>query len=403
MDHPRPVVGVVGAGQLARMCWQAAIGLDIDLRVLAARSDDAAATVLPNPRFGDPADPDALRRFAAACDVLTLDHELVDLATLRALEAEGCVVRPGADALRFAQDKAFQRTSFRTAGLPVPDFVVTDSLAAARAFAADHGWPVVCKRPRGGYDGRGVWIVHDAAELAAVWADIPEGDPVLVEQRVELEREVAVLIARRPGGEHTAAPLIETVQHDGMLRALVVPAPVPAAVAQRALGLATRIVELVGVVGICAIELFWTGGDLLINEIATRPHNSGHWTIDGAVTSQFVNHLRAVLDLPVGSMAATAPAVCSVNVVGGAGAPPPGAGLARALAVPDVAVHLYGKSARPGRKLGHVTAVADDVAAARRRAGEAASALAGEGAVTLAVDGGSGAPEVTAGTAHRRP
>lgn len=375
MDDPRPTVGVVGAGQLARMCWQAAIALDIELRVLAARSDDAAATVLPDPQLGDPADPRALHHLAAACDVLTFDHELVDLAALQALEADGCVVRPSPAALRYAQDKAFQRRSFEAAGLPVPDFVVTAALDDAHAFADGRGWPVVCKRPRGGYDGRAVWPVADGSALDAVWAQAGAGGPVLVEEAVDIEREVAVLVARRPGGQVTVAPPIETVQRDGMLRELIVPARVSATVAHRAVELATQIVELVDVVGICAIELFWTGSDLLINEVATRPHNSGHWTIDGASTSQFANHLRAVLDLPLGSMRATQPAICSVNVVGGSDGRPPRAGLAAALAVPDVSVHLYGKTARPDRKLGHITATGDDVATARRRAHEAAATL----------------------------
>jgi len=380
MDEPRPTVGVVGAGQLARMCWQAAIGLDVDLRVLAARADDAAAAVLPDPHIGDADDPDALRRFAAACDVLTLDHELVDTATLAALVEDGVTVRPGPQALRFAQDKAYQRRSFADAGLPVPAFTVTGDLAAADAFAVERGWPVVCKRPRGGYDGRGVWSVDDAPALAKVWAEATvDGDEVLVEQGVAIDRELAVVVARGPDGAHTAAPVVETVQRDGMLRELVVPARVPAVVQRDALDLAAAVVDLVGVVGICAVELFWTGTGLLVNEIATRPHNSGHWTIDGATTSQFENHLRAVLGLPLGAMDSTAPAVCSVNVVGDASGSWPQARLADALAVPDVHVHLYGKTPRPERKLGHVTATARDLGTARARAHAAAAALSGHG------------------------
>jgi 5-(carboxyamino)imidazole ribonucleotide synthase len=379
MDDPRPTVGVVGAGQLARMCWQAAIGLDVDLRVLAARADDAAAAVLPDPCIGDADDPDALRRFAADCDVLTLDHELVDTATLTALVAAGTTVHPGPGALRFAQDKAFQRRSFADAGLPVPTFTVTSDLAVAEAFAATHGWPVVCKRPRGGYDGRGVWSVGDTAALAQVWDEAAvNGAEVLVEHAVAIEREIAVLVARGPDGRHTAAPVVETVQRDGMLRELVVPARVPADMQRDAIELAAAVVDLVDVVGICAVELFWLDSGLMINEIATRPHNSGHWTIDGATTSQFENHLRAVLGLPLGSMGATAPAVCSVNVVGDAVGSWPQARLADALAVPDVHVHLYGKTPRPERKLGHVTATAHDLATARARAHAAAAALSGQ-------------------------
>ena len=377
-DDPRPTVGVVGAGQLARMCWQAAIGLDVDLRVLAARADDAAAAVLPNPYIGDADDPGALRRFARACDVLTLDHELVDTATLHALVDDGLTVRPGPQALRFAQDKAYQRRSFADAGLPVPAFIVTGDLAAAEAFAARHGWPVVCKRPRGGYDGRGVWPADDAAALAAVWDEAAvDGAEILVEHGVAIERELAVVVARGPDGAHSTAPVVETVQHDGMLRELVVPARVPAAVQRDAEELAAAVVDLVDGVGICAIELFWDATGLLVNEVATRPHNSGHWTIDGATTSQFENHLRAVLGLPLGGMQATAPAVCSVNVVGDAAGSRPQARLADALAVPDVHVHLYGKTPRPDRKLGHVTATARDLGTARSRAHAAAGALAG--------------------------
>lgn len=378
MDDPRPTVGVVGAGQLARMCYQAAIGLDVDLRVLAARPDDAAAAVLPDPHIGDADDPEALRRFAAPCDVLTLDHELVDTATLAALAAAGTTVHPGPDALRFAQDKAHQRRTFTDAGLPVPAFTITADLAVAEGFADAHGWPVVCKRPRGGYDGRGVWTAADPTALAEVWGEAAvAGAELLVERAVAIEREVAVLVARGPDGRHTAAPVVETVQRDGMLRELVVPARVPGDVRRDAVELAVAVVDLVDVVGVCAVELFWDGSDLHINEIATRPHNSGHWTIDGATTSQFENHIRAVLGLPLGTMDATAPAVCSVNVVGDATGSWPQTRLADALAVPDVHVHLYGKTPRPERKLGHVTATAGDLATARDRAHAAAAALAG--------------------------
>jgi 5-(carboxyamino)imidazole ribonucleotide synthase len=369
-------VGIVGAGQLARMCWQAGIGLDIDVRVLAAAADDAAARVLPAPHIGDPDDPAALAAFVRTCDVMTLDHELVDIPTLEALAADGHLVRPGGATLRYAQDKAYQRTRFAAAGLPVPAHAAVAGRAAVERFAGDHGWPVVLKRPRGGYDGRGVWVV-DADALASVWDQAASGgEYLLVEQAVPIEREVAVLLARRPGGQVVAAPLIETVQRDGMLAELVVPARVPAAAQRAAVDLAGRVAELVDVVGVCAVELFWTGADLLINEIATRPHNSGHWTIDGAATSQFENHLRAVLDWPLGAMDATQPAVCSVNVVG-RDASWPQRRLPAALEVADVHVHLYGKRPRAGRKLGHVTATAGTVEEARAHAHRAADLLIG--------------------------
>lgn len=373
MDDPRPIIGIVGAGQLARMCLQAAIGLDIDLRVLAARPDDPAARIMAHPAIGAADDPAALHAFADGCDVITLDHEVVDGDALAAIEARGGVVRPGSAALRFAQDKAYQRATFRDAGLPVPAFAVIADRADTEDFADEHGWPIVCKRPRGGYDGRGVWSVADRHELAGVWDAAAAGrSAVLVEETVDIACELAVLVARRPGGRHVVAPVVETVQADAMLHELLVPARVPAEVAAEATALAVRVCDTIAVVGVCAVELFWTGQRLLINEVATRPHNSGHWTIDAATTSQFANHLRAVADWPLGAMQPIAPAVCTVNVVGAATAH---RHLPDALAVDGVAVHLYGKQPRPGRKLGHVTATGDDVEQARARAHAAADAL----------------------------
>ena len=376
MNGHRPIVGVVGAGQLARMCWQAGIGLDVAVRVLAARPDDAAARVVPQPYIGDPDDPEALATLAGSCDVVTLDHELVDVATLDALEANGRIIRPNGATLRFAQDKAFQRERFAAAGLPVPAYALVPDQRAVNQFATHVGWPVVLKRPRGGYDGRGVWMVTDAGALSRVWSEASPGvERLLVEEAVAIEREVAVLLARRPTGQTAVTPLVETVQVDGMLRELLVPARVPDAAHRAAIDLGTRIAELIDVVGICAIELFWTGAELVVNEIAARPHNSGHWTIDAATTSQFENHLRAVLDWPLGAMDATRPAVCSVNVVGRDSTSWPQAHLTGALEVPDVHVHLYGKQPRAGRKLGHVTATGESIEVARDRAHRAADAL----------------------------
>jgi 5-(carboxyamino)imidazole ribonucleotide synthase len=306
--------------------------------------------------------------------VLTLDHELVDIATLDALEADGHVIRPGGPTLRFAQDKAYQRSTFSAAGLSVPAHTCVGGEKEVAQFAEEHGWPLVLKRPRGGYDGRGVWEVDGPDALSRMWPEVA-GDEVLVEETAAIACEVAVLLARRPGGQVVAAPLIETVQRDGMLRELIVPARVPAAAQDAAIDLGSRVADLVDVVGVCAIELFWTGTEMLINEIATRPHNSGHWTIDGATTSQFENHLRAVLDWPLGDMDATRPAVCSVNVVGQDDASWPQAHLARALETPDVHVHLYGKQPRAGRKVGHVTATAGTAEAARAHAHRAADIL----------------------------
>jgi len=365
-------VGIVGAGQLARMAHQAAIGLGVDLRVLAETPTDSAAKVMPGVHLGDYRDADDLRRFAKAVDVVTFDHELPDPAHLATLAEEGHVLRPAPATKRFAQDKAHQRRELSRRGFATPAFADVADIADVEAFAGDHGWPVVLKAPRGGYDGRGVWVVANTAEAADV---IDRTGVLLAEALVPLVREVAVLVARNPSGHAVAWPLIETVQVSGILRELVVPAPLAPDRSDQARSMGLRIAEAIDLAGVMAVELFDTGDELLINELACRPHNSGHWTIEGAVTSQFANHLRAVLDWPLGETAALAPAVVTVNVLGRADGTAPEEGLTRALAVPGAGVHLYGKTARPGRKLGHVTVVGDDVDDVRDRARAAAAAL----------------------------
>lgn len=372
-----PTVGMVGAGQLARMTAQAAIPLGIRFRVLAERPDDSAALVCPEVEPGSPGDLDALRRFAAGCDVVTFDHELVPPTLMAALEAAGATLRPSPAAKAFAQDKLHQRTNLAALGLPVPPFAEVASVAAIESFAAAHGWPVVLKAARGGYDGRGVWLVRDAAGVATALAEAQQpGAPVIAEAFVPIDRELAAMVARRPSGEMVTYPVVETVQVDGMCREVIAPAPVPPQVAGRAAALAREVAEAIGATGIVALELFLTkDGRLLVNELALRPHNSGHYSIEGCTTSQFENHLRAVLDWPLGETSLTAPAVVTVNVVGATGGGDPRERLPRALAVPGVHVHLYGKGARPGRKLGHVTALGDDVAEVRARADRAAALL----------------------------
>lgn len=372
---------MVGGGQLARMTYQAAIPLGITLRVLAERADDGAALVGADLETGSHTDLAALRRFAAGCDVVTFDHELAPPAHLEALEAEGHILCPSPAAMRFAQDKLWQRDRFGALGLPVPAHARTSSAAEVEAFAgANGGWPVVIKAALGGYDGRGVWVARSAAEAASIIAEGQSaGLTLFAEAMVDLEREVAVMVARRPGGESVVYPVVETVQEDGMCRELVAPAPIDPTIAAYARNIAERIADAIGLTGVMAVELFIArGGAVLVNEIATRPHNSGHHTIEGAVTSQFENHVRAVLDWPLGDTALTAPAVVTVNVVGGPSGGDPRVNLPRALAVPGVHVHLYGKGPRPGRKLGHVTALGDNVAEVRERAARAAAILVGE-------------------------
>lgn len=367
-----PTVGIVGAGQLARMAQQAAIPLGIDLRVLADSPSDSAAQVIPGVFVGDYRALDDLRRLAKATDVVTFDHELPDPAHLATLAAEGALLRPAPGAKLFAQDKLHQRRELSARGLDVPAFAEVREAGDVEGFAEQHGWPVVLKAPRGGYDGRGVFVVDDAAAAADALRD---ASPLLAEEMVPLEREVAVLVARRPTGHSVAWPIVETVQVDGILRELVVPAPLDARRAEHARTIGLHIAEAIDLSGVMAVELFDTGDRLLINELACRPHNSGHWTIEGSVTSQFANHLRAVLDWPLGETDALAPAVATVNVLGRSDGFDPVAGLDAALAVPGVGVHLYGKEHRPGRKLGHVTALGDDAGEVRERARAAAAAL----------------------------
>ncbi|MEX2445930.1 MAG: 5-(carboxyamino)imidazole ribonucleotide synthase [Dehalococcoidia bacterium] len=375
-----PVVGIVGAGQLARMMMQASVGLGIEVRVLAERPDDSAALVCPHVDIGVPTSVDDLRAFGARCDVVTLDHELVDLDALAAVEETGAVVRPDGRALRYAQDKLYQRTRFAEEGLPVPAFGDAPDLATVDTFAATHGWPVVAKAQRGGYDGRGVWVLPDLEAASALFAETAGGDVALmVETWVPIERELAVLVARRPGGECVVYPVVETVQRDGICHEVVAPAPLDDTTAAEAGTLGLRIAELTGAVGIIATELFVTDSGLVINEVATRPHNSGHFSIDGCRTSQFENHLRAVLDWPLGPTDLVAPAVVMANMLGTEDTPGLPSRLARALADGGAGVypHLYGKASRPGRKIGHVNALGDDPVETRGRAVRAAAVLTG--------------------------
>ena len=381
-DRPQSV-GMVGAGQLARMTAEASSALGITFVVLAEHPDDAAVAVSAEVVFGSPTTAGRLGQLASACDVVTFDHELVDLDLVARIEAEGHPVRPSSKALRFAVDKAEMRARFAAAGIPVPAHTTVGTGApetragAIGAFAEDHGWPVVVKAARGGYDGRGVWPVRDPGEALEVCRTATD-TVLVVEEMVPLDAELAVLVARRPAGEVVTWPAVETAQVDGVCREVLVPGRLAtdlAPLAAEAELLARRVAEVVGSVGVLAVELFASAGRLLVNEVATRPHNTGHWTIEGATTSQFENHLRAVLDLPLGDPTPVAAHVASVNVFGAEDGRPPGDGLAAALDVLGAHVHLYGKAARPGRKLGHVTVCGDDASDVRARAWEAAQAL----------------------------
>lgn len=371
-----PVVGMVGAGQLARMTHQAAIALGQSLRVLSAAPGDPAALVCADVRPGAADDLPAVRAFAGGCSAVTFDHEQVPQGVLRALVADGVPVHPGPDALLFAQDKLVMRRRLAELDVPVPAFAPVEGPGDVETFAAAHGWPVVLKAVRGGYDGRGVWML-EAPDAALVGELLAAGTPLMVEQAVPLRRELAALVARSPYGQASAWPVVETVQEGGQCVQVLAPAPgLDGDVAAHAQRLALGLAATLGVTGLLAVELFERpDGAILVNELAMRPHNSGHWTIEGARTSQFEQHLRAVLDYPLGATTLTAPAVVMANVLGADTAPDMGVDervhhlFAR---FPDAKVHLYAKAERPARKVGHVTVLGADPADVRRRAALAA-------------------------------
>ncbi|RBY77781.1 5-(carboxyamino)imidazole ribonucleotide synthase [Geodermatophilus sp. TF02-6] len=376
-----PVVAMVGGGQLARMTHQAAIALGQSLRVLSTGPDESAALVAADVVLGDHRDLDALLALAHGATVVTFDHEHVPLAHLHALQAAGSRVHPGPDALVHAQDKLVLRRALQEAGDPQPAWAEVATAADVTAFAAAHGWPVVLKTPRGGYDGRGVFVVDDAAAATEL---LERHGTLLAEQRVAMRRELSAQVARSPFGQVAVWPVVETVQRDGICTEVLAPAPGLAEErATAAQELAVRIADRLGVVGMLAVELFETADGVLVNELAMRPHNSGHWTIEGARTSQFEQHLRAVLDYPLGATAMTAPVAVMANVLGGRTAVEGWAGPGLDERVhhlmahwPDVKLHWYGKGQRPGRKLGHVTALGSDLAEVRARAVAAARYLA---------------------------
>ncbi|MFT7836658.1 5-(carboxyamino)imidazole ribonucleotide synthase [Saccharothrix sp. BKS2] len=371
-----PVVGMIGGGQLARMTHQAAIPLGQSLRVLAESDSDPAALVARDVELGGHTDLEALRGFAKSCDVVTFDHEHVPQEHLRALAAEGVKVLPGPDALVHAQDKLVMRVRLAGLGLPVPPFAEVREPGDVLRFGAEHGWPCVLKAVRGGYDGRGVWMLNTPQSAQRVVPELLEaGTPLMVEQCVPMRRELAALVARSPFGQGAAWPLVQTVQREGICVEVLAPAPDSDGLTERAQELALTVAAELDVVGLLAVELFETADGLVVNELAMRPHNSGHWTIEGARTSQFEQHLRAVLDYPLGATDLVAPAVVMANVLG-AQSPPemgPDERLHHLFArFPDARVHLYGKAERPGRKIGHVTVLGERMDEVRRRAGLAA-------------------------------
>ncbi len=385
-----PVVGVIGGGQLARMLQAPAVALGVQLSVLAETADASAALVIPSAPVGDHTDLDAVCRFAASCDVVTFDHEHVPAEVLAALASDGVRLHPSPAALVFAQDKLAMRRRLTDIGVACPRWAQARSRADVEAFGVDTGWPIVAKTPRGGYDGKGVRVLRGPADVDALadWLEAvgmpgPLADGILLEEFVPFERELAVLVARSPSGQAAAWPVVQTVQTGGICTEVIAPAPdLDVSTAAEATHAALHIAGELGVTGVLAVEMFQVArvGDrpaYLVNELAMRPHNSGHWSIDGAVTSQFEQHLRAVLDLPLGDPRPVAPWTVMANVLGG-DYPEIYPAYRHVMARdPGVKVHMYGKGVRPGRKIGHVNVSGADLADCRARAQHAADYLQG--------------------------
>jgi len=374
-----PTLAVIGGGQLARMMAQPAIALGLPMRLLAEAEGVSAAQVIPDHVVGDYRDLDTLLKVTDGCAVVTFDHEHVPTEHLHALEEAGHAVRPGPDALVHAQDKAVMRARLDELGIPSP----RHALVTTPDEVVDFGFPAVLKTTRGGYDGKGVWVVRSVADCAEAFeVAASTGVRILAEELVDFRRELSALVARSPSGQAAAYPVVASTQQDGICLEVVAPAPdLAPALAGEAQQIALTVAGELDVTGVLAVELFETNdGRVLVNELAMRPHNTGHWSQDGAVTSQFENHLRAVMDLPLGSPAPRAPWTVMVNILGGD--PEAGRlydGFPHALARdPFLRVHLYGKDILPGRKVGHVNAYGDDLDDCLERARHAAAWFRGD-------------------------
>ena len=413
---PSAKVAMIGAGQLARMTYQAAIDLDIELMVLATSVKDSAVLGGAGYVLGTPDRLSDIEAVAAGADVVTFDHELVSPSNLVVMQERRYNIQPHPLALYLAQDKLEARQSLSSKGFPCPAFSAVGSEYDVARFAERHGWPVVLKARHGGYDGRGVRVVGGVDQLDGIsWllatgdtgvtgrAREPDKEPVgeslkekvkeparesakgsvkekvkepayIVEEHIDISVELSIIVARSPSGEVVVYPPVQTTQSKGICRYLVMPAPLPGRISRQARDLAESIVVDINATGIVAVEMFLaSSGQLLVNELALRPHNSGHATIEASMTSQFQQHLRAVLDWPLGSTDMRVPAAAMVNLIGGEGSTDLLSGLRAALAIPGASIHLYGKDARPGRKLGHITATADSVEEALQNALRAAS------------------------------
>jgi len=368
-------VGVIGGGQLARMMIEPALAMGLEIKVFAENEGSSAA--LAATHVGDYTQISEVRDFAKTVDVITFDHEHVPLGVLEALEAEGVSVQPPSKALKFAQNKLHMRARLTELGLPMPAWADIKTADELDAFISRNGGVAILKTPIGGYDGKGVSVVRSSSEASEWLANIENfGGSLLAEQKVEFVRELAQLVARRPSGDIKHWPLVQTVQRDGVCSEVLAPAPLATdEQLQRAAKIAETVASGLGVTGVLAVEMFETAdGQFSINELAMRPHNSGHFSIEGSVTSQFEQHIRAVLDLPLGSTNAVAAHAVMVNLLGVDDQNDFVSAYPKALAAhPTAKFHTYGKSARKGRKMGHITVIGNDEAQVSAEANAAAS------------------------------
>jgi len=370
-------LGILGGGQLARMTLQAAISLGVDVAVLAEAADSPAGRLTQHEFVGAWDDMVVLQAFADAIDVVTLENEFVDAAILAQLAAWEKPVRPDAGVLQVIQDKLLQKQRLAEHGLPVPPFAAVDTADDILRAANEWGWPLILKARRNGYDGYGNATLNGPYDLDPALRRLGWPERTLfVEQAIPFERELAVLVARGIDGDSVTYPVVETVQRDHICHIVRAPAPIKTEMANVATAIAHTAVQAVDGLGITAVELFQTADGILINELAPRPHNSGHFSIDACHTSQFENHLRAVLGLPLGDAGLRVGAAVMVNLLGTRNGPARPAGLADALRVPNIHIHIYGKrEVRQGRKMGHITGLGDDLRIAEERALEAARIL----------------------------
>ena len=367
MSKHFPTVGIIGAGQLARMSVAPAAALGVNLLLLANDSNDSAAQIT-NHIVGDFKDLETVRAFAAKCDVVTFEHELIPLSIIKSLEADGVLVRPGSASFLYSQDKAEMRE--RLKNFPAPQSKVVTSALEVTHF------PVIAKRISGGYDGRGVWKVENHHELTNILA---ENHTLLIEELIEFDYEIAVMVARSPHGQATTWAPTQTIQSNGICTMTISPAPqLSAAMSEKAQKLALDVAQEIAVIGVMAVEIFVKGEDMFINELAMRPHNSGHWTIEGSITSQFEQHLRAVLDLPLGDPSMRAPYAVMGNILGGEKSDMYRPYLHLMARTPTLKFHHYKKEVRPGRKIGHVNMLGSNLVELTQEVKHALEYMSGE-------------------------